>query len=528
MRILFGNKWKEGYLDYHRDSTEYRIEVLAWITLQELTDVYHIRSKNVWMLLNYLPIVGPGGLLRKIWSRLRENYRNQKYISCGIGRIIEGPSDNKLPIGSTVAFIAPFHPKLVERIVLTKELLFQFNILEIVEIPLQTILYCDNIKDSSIEKKTWWQEIGGWSKYSETRISTNHQEIIRRGTIETLERTDWENAKHFSIDRTSKISEIRNKLSKKESGYKKAVLFGYGNYPKTNIIPYSKPYIHIRTIHEIDPTEILWERGVKVWDTSPIPKPDEKHEVYFIASYNHTHIPIAIHGLNQGAYVVMEKPIATDYNQLEELVDALKDHDGKIFIGFQKRYSIFNDLARKDLRVEFGEPISYHCIVFEITQPKLFWYNWPSSKSRLFSNGCHLVDHFLYLNNFSEPISIDLAVVGNGNINVWIELANRAFFTMVFTENGSSRVGPRDHIELKTPGRNVRIIDAVDYFSEDEHKILRKKRLFKTEAYKRMYKTISRKIARGEKGDSLRSVIVSAKTMLDLEEKLQNILKRRT
>ena len=229
------------------------------------------------------------------------------------------------------------------------------------------------------------------------------------------------------------------------------------------------------------------------------PTPDEKHEVYFIASYNHTHVPIAIHALNQGAHVIMEKPIATDYQQLDDLINATKNSKGEIFIGFQKRYSIFNDYARKDLGVKPGDPISYHCIVFEIIQPEFFWYNWPNSKSRLFSNGRHLVDHFLYLNDFSEPTSINLALAKDDTINVWIELQNGAFFTMTFTEKGSSRVGPQDHIELKTPGRNVRITDAIRYFSENEHKIIRKKRVFKTEAYKKMYKTISKKIALWQK-----------------------------
>ena len=322
------------------------------------------------------------------------------------------------------------------------------------------------------------------------------QEKISRGAQETLKNTDWKNSKHFFVEEISEASETKGVVAKSKSRAKNAVLFGYGNYAKINNIPYSKPHVHIRTVHEIDPTQIFWEKDAQKWDTSPMPHPDEKHEVYFIASYNHTHVPIAIHALNQGAHVIMEKPIATDYQQLDDLINATKNSKGEIFIGFQKRYSIFNDYARKDLGVKPGDPISYHCIVFEIIQPEFFWYNWPNSKSRLFSNGCHLVDHFLYLNDFSEPTSINLALAKDDTINVWIELQNGAFFTMTFTEKGSSRVGPQDHIELKTPGRNVRITDAIRYFSENEHKIIRKKRVFKTEAYKKMYKTISKKIAR--------------------------------
>ena len=522
MRIFVGNKWQEGFLDYYCGPKEYRIEVWAWRTLEKLENVYHVRPKSLRLIFNYLPVVGPGGLFRKIWSRLREHYRNQKYTSAGIGKIIEAPAEEGFKNGDVVGFIAPVHPALVERIVLPLSLIFDLEGIPRPSVPPNTILYVSS--KNKISDGNWWKEIRGWSIYSGIPISNDQKERLARGLRETLRTTNWNGTQRFSTKETNKVTEIKGEYPQKTSRAENAVLFGYGNYPKINNIPYSKPYVRIKTVHEIDPTEIIWEQGIKRWDTSPLPRPDEKHKIYFIASYNHTHVPIALHALKQGAYVVMEKPIATDYQQLKELESALKKSGEKLFVGFQKRYSKFNEYARQDLAVKPGDPIDYHCIVFEIIQPKFFWYNWPNSKSRLFSNSCHLVDHFLYLNDFSEPKTIDLVAPDEGTVNVWMELKNGAFFTMAFSEKGSSRVGPRDHIELKVPGRNVRITDAIYYFAEDEKKIIRKKRVWKTEAYKRMYKTISKKIARGEEGDSLHSIIVSAKTMLIIEDKLQSLL----
>ena len=111
----------------------------------------------------------------------------------------------------------------------------------------------------------------------------------------------------------------------------------------------------------------------------------------------------------------------------------------------------------------------------------------------------------------------------NGNIEVWIELENGATFTTTFSEKGTLRVGPRDHVELKVHGRNIRITDAIEYQSEDNHRIIRKERIFKTNSYRDMYQTIGRKIANNEEGDSIESILISAKIMLDLEEKLQGM-----
>ena len=93
--------------------------------LEKLEDVYHVRPKSVRLLLNYLPVVGPGGLFRKTWSRLREEYRNEKYTSCGMGEIIEAPSKGRFKKGDKVLFVAPVHPALTERIVLPDLLIFK-------------------------------------------------------------------------------------------------------------------------------------------------------------------------------------------------------------------------------------------------------------------------------------------------------------------------------------------------------------------------------------------------------------------
>ena len=60
---------------------------------------------------------------------------------------------------------------------------------------------------------------------------------------------------------------------------------------------------------------------------------------------------------------------------------------------------------------------------------------------------------------------------------------------------------------------------------EDNSKIIRKKKVFKTDSYQDMYRTIGRKISEGQPGDSIESIRVSTQLMLDLEEKLQKITK---
>ena len=521
MRILTGGKWRSGYLDYRRNKNEYRIQILAWKNLEKIEDAYHTRAKSLRLLMNYLPVVGPYGLFTKTWSRLREERRNEKYISCGIGKIIETPDNKIFQKGEVVSFVAPFHPALVERIVLPEELIYKIDKLDVLEIPANAILYFPIGENE--KQNIWWKDVEGWSVYSGIEISQELQNKLADEVKKEIKNTDWARAQKINISGADIVVETMGQVKKISQNKKSGILFGYGNYAKINIIPYTKKFVDIKSIHEIDPTQIVVERGIQKWDSSPFPAKDEKADVYFVASYNHTHVPITLHALNRGAYVVVEKPVVMDYDELNDLEKSLRAAGRKLFIGFHKRYGLFNKMALEDLGVKYGDPISYNSIVYELIQPEFFWYNWPVSRSTFLSNGCHQIDHFLHLNNFSKPIDSDIKLLQDGAVEVWIELENGATFTTTFSEKGTLRVGPRDIVELKVHGKNIRITDAIKYQSEDNFRIIRKKRIFKTNSYRDMYQTIGKKIANNEDGDSIESIIMSAKIMLDLEEKLQKM-----
>lgn len=519
MRILTGNKWRSGFLDYFRNKSEYRIQVLAFKNLEKLEDVYHTRAKSLRLLINYLPVVGIQGLITKTWSRLREDRRNEKYISCGVGKIVETADNSQFQVGDLVEFVAPWHPALSERIVLPKELISksssdnaQFSDGKIFYAPVE-----------SKKENRWWQKLKAWSVYAGIEITSDFQLELSKNLAGEIKSTDWSSVEVLGCENPEVTSDTKGKIVHEKMPVKRGILFGYGNYAKINIIPYSRPYVEINSVHEIDPTQIFIEKRVERWDAAPLPREGEKADVFYVASYNHTHNDITLHALKQGAYVVVEKPVVMDYDELALLESALKQSGRKLFIGFHKRYGTFNKLAMKDLGVKRGDPISYHSIVYELRQPEFFWYNWPVSRSTFLSNGCHQVDHFLHLNNWSKPIDSDIKLLQDGAVEVWIELENGATFTTTFSEKGSLRVGPRDIVELKVHGKNVRITDAIRYMSEDNHRIIRRKRIFKTDSYREMYQEIGKKIANNEEGDSLESVLMTSKIMLDLETKLEKM-----
>lgn len=533
MKILVSDKWIDGFLDYYRSPQEYRIQVLAWKNLEKLKGVYFVRPKKLRIIWNYLREIGLKEVIRKIKSRSKERYRNEKFVSCGLGRIVESADEVRFFVNQLVVFLAPCFPKCIERIVLPAELMWPMNWENLLDfkLPQSSVYFKPLNEDINPGGNRWWTPIAGWSSYSGISLSPDVFRDIQAKVKEIILQTNWQQAIQLHTDNNHEVSEIKmGRLPACSSKPKNAVLFGYGNYAKTIIIPNVTPYFDVGCIHEIDPTQIplnnLDNDTDKRWDTSPNDRNEEDYNVWLIAGFHHTHTPLAVQALVRGKDAVVEKPIVTTQDQLTALLSAMEKSQGRLFCGFHKRYLPFNNLAVRDLGMKKGDPISYHCIVYEVPLPRLHWYRWPNSRSRLSSNGCHWIDHFLFLNNFCTVRSSNLAVSTDGTVNCSILLENDAFFTMILTDNGSERIGMQDYIELRSNRVTVKMINGSRYIAENSDRIIRKKKINKMKSYEVMYQVIGKKIVNGTEGDSLRSVRISCELILELEEEFENMIKQ--
>jgi hypothetical protein len=523
MRVLNDEKWQGGFLDYYRSDREYRVQVLAWKNLDKIDDMYFIRPNSLRLIWNYLHKVGPVAVMQKILSRKSEKLRNEKYISCGIGEVVQCPVSGKFTVGDLVVFVAPNHPKCVERVVLPEELLEGLDSERLPFERKESILYVPISEEGHTRH---WKTIRGWNIHSGVQLSDKMVSEAKATAWKSLQETDWSQAVSLRIDSPTNVQEVKESDSYPKRGKDKrgAVLYGYGNYAKMTIIPYVSKAVPVKCAHEVDPTQIprMEPNTIDRWDTAPCPRLDESYGVYFIAGFHHCHAPLAVHALKKGACAVVEKPIAVNEVQLNELVQAMQNSNGKLFSCFQKRYLPFNDMARKDMGLKEGDPVHYHAIVYEVPLPALHWYRWPNSRSRVMSNGCHWIDHFLFLNDFCDMENYNVFTAHNGSLNCSLELINGALFTMTLTEQGSERLGVQDHVELRANGVTVRMVNDSKYTSENLSRIIRKSRINKRHAYKIMYNMITNKIVRNEPGESAKSVYNSCNTIIAFDKILMD------
>ncbi|MHB1026153.1 MAG: Gfo/Idh/MocA family oxidoreductase [Desulfobacteria bacterium] len=520
MKIMVGREWKDGFPDYHRGPGEYRLEVLACRNLEKIEGLHFVRRKDPRLLWNYLREIGPTAVLRKVASRSHEKYRNEKYVSCGLGRVIESADESKFPLGQTVVFLAPCQPACAERVVLPEEMLLKVDPLAEIEAPSDHVLHL-SVEADEVAPDRWWAPLTGWSGYSGRRLERERCAEILGRALSAVRQTPWEGARSLPVDR-GPMAETKGRSGPAPTRRRPhTVLFGYGNYAKTIILPNVRPCLSVDCIHEIDPTQLpLKEDADKAWDTSPIPRDDENYDVWLVAGFHHTHGPLAVRAIEQGAWAVVEKPVVVDESQLEQLLAAMRTSQGRLFSCFHKRYLPFNRLALRDLGVNPGDPVSYHCIVFEVPLPELHWYRWPNSGSRLVSNGWHWLDHFLFLNGYADVEFFDIAAARDGTLNCTVGLKNGAFFTMALTDHGSARIGVQDHVELRAGDATVRIVNESAYTAERGNAVVRRLRVNKIDTYRTMYEDVCRRIAEGGEGDSAHSLEVSIRLVLALQERL--------
>lgn len=518
MRVLAGGEWRDGVLDYARGADEYRIAVRAMYSVAPVPEMYFVRAASGRMLLNYVREVGIRGVLRRVRSRRSERLRNEKWIGCGVGEVVDAPAGSAIPVGSVVTFLAPAHPRCLERLCLPEDMLRarSDSAGSAVRDEAHTLLHATSTTPILPDS---WHALAGWSPFAGVSLDPATTARALDDAERLLRGVDWRAAKRLSPTGTP-LSTVRAAARAPESEARlRGTLLGYGNYAKIAILPNVRDHVAITRIHEIDPLQIPLEDHSVIWDTAPTLAASDSPQVVFIAGYHHTHAPIAVEALGRGAYAVAEKPVATDRGQVDALTQAIR-RSPRFFACFHKRYSLFNDWARQDLAVSNGAAISYHCVVYEVPLPSRHWYRWPASRSRLVSNGCHWLDHFLFLNDWSPVRRSGLDVARDGTLSVWAELANDAYFTMTLTDRGSERIGVQEYIELRANRRTIRVTNGSRYESEDGARVIRTARRNKMDSYSRMYRSIAAAVARGEAGDSIESVERSSALVLDLEAQL--------
>ena len=508
---------KDGYLDQALTDGCVRIQVVKATQYPSLAEQFFRRKFDVRFALGYVADIGLLNVVRKIRSRLAERIRNERCVVVGLGRVLENRQPGVVP-GSLVPFIAPDSGPPSERYVVRHDLVGNPRCEEAEDDSpgmWQVVRVDAGADDSDISS------IAGWHGYSGTLWPLSKNEI--GAVVDRALKTDGSSVR--CTYGTSPVIE-RTKATR-EAGL---TVFGYGNYVKTVVIPQLSRWIPVRCIHEIDPWQIgLQSERTVVLGHLPVLRPDEHPDVVVVASFHHTHASIAVEAIDRGARaVIIEKPVVTTGEDLNAAVRSGREISEPGLRGLPEALqSSLTNTYLTTCAYGSGEPVSCFGIVYEVPLPPQHWYRWPNSGSRIISNGCHWIDHFMYLNDFSPVQAGSRGTPREASILIRMILENEAVLSLSLTHEGSPRLGVREHCEFRANGVTATVTDARSYMSESARGVIRKARVHRFSAYRRMYRAMCAAIAAGRHGDSLRSLRQSSQNVLEAEAALADGAKGR-
>ena len=124
---------------------------------------------------------------------------------------------------------------------------------------------------------------------------------------------------------------------------------------------------------------------------------DERVNLVVIATPHSSHAPLAIRALGAGRNVFVEKPLALNDEELEQVLSAARASGGQLMVGFNRRFAPLAQRARAFFAGR-SNPLSISYRVNAGRIPRTHWIQDPMvGGGRIIGEVCHFVDlmHFL-------------------------------------------------------------------------------------------------------------------------------------
>lgn len=173
-----------------------------------------------------------------------------------------------------------------------------------------------------------------------------------------------------------------------------------------------------------------------------------------IATRHDTHARLTAEALRAGKTVYVEKPLAIDEAGLAEVAAAVTQTSGRLFVGFNRRFSALS-VALKQAFTQAGPlAISYRINAGFI--PKESWIQGAEGGGRIAGEVCHFVDYLQFLTD-AEPVEVFAYAAGADTLSIVVKLSDGSVGNVNYFATGD-RSFPKERVEVYGGGR-VAVLD---------------------------------------------------------------------
>lgn len=179
---------------------------------------------------------------------------------------------------------------------------------------------------------------------------------------------------------------------------------------------------------------------------------DPAIDVVFITTRHQHHAEMVVAALNAGKHVFVEKPLAIELQELEEITAAYAKSGKQLFVGFNRRYAPLA-IKMKALLQHTGAPLNIVMTINAGALPDNHWLHDTESGGRLTGEVCHFIDLCCYFTG-----SVVTAVLANGrkedDASVLLRFADGSNAVINYFTNGS-KAYDKERIEVYADSRTL-------------------------------------------------------------------------
>ncbi len=270
----------------------------------------------------------------------------------------------------------------------------------------------------------------------------------------------YDNLKSKGISRTF---ELKKQIEIKGTGI---AVIGAGNFVKTMLLPSLKktgiPFRAVVTSTGMSAKDAARKFGFEIISTSyeDILKRDDISSVV-IGTHHSSHAELISKSLEKGKFVFCEKPMAINRDELNDITKCVEKYGGKLFIGYNRRFS--ESIIKAKSFLSSKEPAYIYYRINAGYMKRDNWYTHPGEGGRIVGEVGHFIDTILFLLD-RKPMWVDAKFIdinredapSNENISINIGFKDGSLATIVYIAFGGSSVS-KEIIEISSNMQTILI-----------------------------------------------------------------------
>jgi predicted dehydrogenase len=189
---------------------------------------------------------------------------------------------------------------------------------------------------------------------------------------------------------------------------------------------------------------------------------DPTVNVVFILVGHHLHAPFVCEALKLRKHVFVEKPLAVNEQQLQDVTGAVENAAGQLLmVGFNRRFSP-HTVKIRDMLAGRAEPLCMNMTINAGMIPAEHWTQDPErGGGRIVGEACHFIDLLSYISE-SLVKSVSAMMVGHGpavredKMSIVLGFADGSVGTVNYFANGSKGY-PKETLEVFSDNRVLKM-----------------------------------------------------------------------